>query len=239
MKDTRDRLIENYNSFRRRPTVENLEYRQKLFHIYKKLYQPWLSSGKDHAILDIACGEGSLLYFLKENGFHNLAGFDLSAENVEICHRLGLGFVVQQDALLMEKAYPAGAFDLIFARSIIEHVPKTKAVDFVEQAARLLKPGGTLILHTPNLGSLLGIYPHFNDLTHEFGLTEQSAVDLMSMAGFSLENISVMPLWNTINFSGELRKTYWRLIHWLIYLGEGDARPRIASRNMLIAGKKD
>ena len=238
MSNTRDRMLEKYNTYRRRPTIADPETRKMKYKSYQRTLGPWLPVSKEKAILDIACGEGALLSFLKELGYHNLSGFDYSPENVQICHHLGLDFVQQHDALKIDEIYPAESFDMVFIIAFLEHIPKERAVDFLEQVAQKIKPDGEIVLQTPNLGSILGLYPFYNDLTHEFGITEKSAVDLMLMAGFKLENIEIKPVWTAITPQGYVREVYWKLLHSLIYLGAGSSRPKIPTPNILFRGIK-
>jgi glycosyltransferase involved in cell wall biosynthesis len=58
-------------------------------------------------VVGSTCGE---IAFLRERGYTNLAGFDLSPENVAICHALGLDFVEQGDALCLAERYLPGSF---------------------------------------------------------------------------------------------------------------------------------
>jgi 2-polyprenyl-3-methyl-5-hydroxy-6-metoxy-1,4-benzoquinol methylase len=64
--------------------------------------------------------------------------------------------------------YASASQDLIFAGEVIEHIVDTD--HFLSEAARCLKPGGHLLLTTPNLASfenrvrlLLGRYPRWLD----------------------------------------------------------------------------
>jgi ACR3 family arsenite transporter len=44
----------------------------------------------------------------------------------------------------------AGPFDVVMAIEVIEHVPEAEMPVFLSQLKQALKPGGTLILSTPN-----------------------------------------------------------------------------------------
>ncbi len=236
--DTVTRLFERYNAYTRRPTVQDPRMRRVIFQSLNRILSSWLPPDPNASILDIGCGEGSLLAFLRERGYANLAGFDISPENVAICHQIGLHFVEQADALRLGERYPDERFDVIFALDLLEHLPKGRAASFLADARRCLHPGGFLIIQTPNMGCVFGYYCRFNDLSHEFGLTEKSARDLMMVAGFQDQDVEIRPSWNATTLLGFTREYYLRLIHRLIFLAEDSSRPRIPTKNLLIRARK-
>lgn len=235
---TVDRLYSKYNSFNRRATIEDPRVRLVSFRSMRRSLARWLPGDKSTPILDVACGEGALLAFLKEEGYANLSGFDFSPENVAICHRLGLSFVEQANALEKFGSVSQQTFGLVLAIDLVEHLPKQKAAGFIESVRSALAPGGALVLQTPNAGSLYGCYNRYYDLSHEFAVTEKSAVDLMMLGGFSVDEIEVRPHWNATTWLGKLREVYLSLLHRLIFLGEGSRRPRIPTGNLLIRGTR-
>ncbi len=52
---------------------------------------------------------------------------------------------------------PAGSFDLVLCSEVIEHIPADRAQDAIRGMARLLRPGGVLVLSTPQPRSPLEI----------------------------------------------------------------------------------
>lgn len=235
MKDTTKLLFEKYNTITGRPTVQAPQVRQVVFKAFRRTLGLFLPASKGARILDVACGEGALLAFLKELGYQNLAGFDLSPENVAICHEIGLDFVREFNALNLENFSPE-PFDVIFALDILEHLPKEAAGGFVQALYRSLKPGGWAVVQTPNMGYLLASFHRFNDLSHEFCLTENTALHLFRIGGF--DDIEVHPAWNATTFPGYLREFYLRVLHILITAVEGSSRPRVPTKNLLIVAKK-
>lgn len=156
--NTIERLYTQYNTYTRRPTVRDERTRRLVFRAFAHTLGPWLPADRTTPILDVGCGEGALLAFLQARGYTNLAGLDLSPENVAICHQLGLDFVEQWDALRLAERYPPGSFGVIFVMDVLEHLPKQRAADFLEQVRRCLQPGGAVIIQTPNMGSVFGVY---------------------------------------------------------------------------------
>jgi 2-polyprenyl-3-methyl-5-hydroxy-6-metoxy-1,4-benzoquinol methylase len=189
-------------------------------------------------ILDVGCGEGALLAFLRARGFQNLQGFDISPENVALCHQIGLEFVEQFDALRIGDWEVADSYDAIYAMDLIEHLPKEVAAEFVDQTRRLLRLGGFLVLQSPNMGCVFGNYHRHYDLSHQFALTEKTAVDLLMIAGFPSSKIELRPCWNATTTLGYLREIYLRLLHRMIFLAEDASRPRIPSKNLLIRAER-
>lgn len=233
-KTTTERLFERYNTHNRRPTIQSPRHRKLIFSAFRRTLGPWLPTDKSSWILDIGCGEGSLLAFLRESGYTNLAGFDLSPQNVRICHDLGLTFVEQFDALRLREFGGTHRYDVIFAMDVLEHLPKESAAQFLEDARLRVASGGYLVIQTPNMGSIVGCYARYYDLSHEFGLTEKSALDLYTLAGYNPANIEIRPAWNATTPLGYLREAYLRILHRLIFLSEGSTRPRIPTKNLLV-----
>ena len=85
--------------------------------------------------------------------FPSVAGIDISAENVDLLRRHGYGDVHVQSAESFELREK---FDTIVAGELIEHLANPGL--FLRQARAHLKPGGRLVLTTPNPFALLFIF---------------------------------------------------------------------------------
>ncbi len=132
---------------------------------YQTYLSGWLPLAKNAPILEVVCGSGSLLYFLKTLGFVNLQGVDHSAEQVEIALQV-VEDVTQDDAIAYLKRHPE-AFDLIIGFDIVEHFKKDEVFEFLESCHASLRPGGRLVLKTPNAESPWGLCIRYGDLSHE------------------------------------------------------------------------
>ena len=237
-RSTTERLIERYNTLSRRRTAHDPEHRRVMFRSFERVDGHLLPADPDAPVLDAGCGEGSLLAYLSERGLRNLHAFDLSEENVAICRSAGLGFVDRFDALEMDRMPGDPHFDRIFALDLLEHIPKEKASRFLELARDRLAPGGVLLVQTPNMGCVYAQYHRYNDLSHEFGLTEKTARDLFMTAGFAAGDVEISAVWNATTALGRGREVYARLLHAAVFLADDRDRPRIPTKNLLIQARR-
>ena len=102
-------------------------------------------------ILDIGCYDGTLLSLIK-NRDNNFYGLEASDYGVEKCLKRGIN--TRQFFFDGSEKLPYGDnfFDAIIVGEIIEHIFDTDF--FLEEIKRILKPGGKMLLSTPNVASL-------------------------------------------------------------------------------------
>jgi 2-polyprenyl-3-methyl-5-hydroxy-6-metoxy-1,4-benzoquinol methylase len=101
-------------------------------------------------LLDVGCGDGSYLAFMKELGYQAL-GIDPDPEAVRVAKEYyGITVycgTIDQVELAEEE------FDAITIRHVIEHMHDPMAA--LQASYKLLKPGGKLVILTPNVRSLI------------------------------------------------------------------------------------
>jgi SAM-dependent methyltransferase len=103
---------------------------------------------EDRRVLDAACGMGYGAAMLAAGGATEVVGVDLDESvitKVRAAAKPGTNFEV---ADLRKLPFAADEFDLIVSFETIEHVPEPAEV--FDELARVLKPGGLLLVSTPN-----------------------------------------------------------------------------------------
>ena len=109
----------------------------------------FLTDDRPATLLDVGCGDGSFLKTMSDRGW-TVTGIDFDAAAIRgIRERLGVEAHV---ATARSMAAEGRKFDVITASHVIEHV--ADPVGFLADCARLLKPGGRVIVKTPNAASL-------------------------------------------------------------------------------------
>ena len=113
-------------------------------HIYRYRFAARYARGMD--VLDVACGEGYGSASLLAGGARSVVGVDVSQETVDHARdKYGVDARVG-DAESLPVADKS--FDLVVSFETIEHVQHPHV--FIAECARVLKPGGLLIVSTPN-----------------------------------------------------------------------------------------
>lgn len=144
--------------------------------------------------LDVGCGAGLLSEPLARLGAA-VTGIDAAPENIAAAkaHAEAMGLSINYRATDVAH-FKDGGFDLITSMEVIEHVSDVGA--FVRALARLLAPGGIMILSTPNrtersrlalitLGEGLGLVPRH---THDWSkfVTPEELTAMLEEAGLAV-----------------------------------------------------
>jgi SAM-dependent methyltransferase len=162
------------------------------------------------AILDLACGAGEFLYYLRSRGFTAARGIDLSEEQLTLARAMGLQNVARGDAFDHLRAHPA-AYDFILASHIVEHLPKDRVVECLGLMGKALRAGGQLVVLLPNAGSPLGLPYAFGDFTHEVYFTAMSLAQAAALAGLPIVRIAgITP--DAGSASGALKAALWAAV---------------------------
>ena len=121
---------------------------------------------------------------LQDNGF-KAKGVDLDEGMLSACHALHLD-VHQGDALDYLRGLEADSLSVVSAFHVVEHIAFETLRELTTEAYRVLKPGGLLILETPNSENLMvGTSSFYLDPTHQKPLPAQLLSFVVEYAGFS------------------------------------------------------
>ncbi len=150
---------------------------------YRALLGPHLPSPTaSPRILDVACGRGNNLFFLREMGFRDVVGVDTNPKRIALAKELGLD-AREADAFgwLAENE---DSYDVITALDFLEHLPKEASLEFLTLCGKSLRPGGQLIVRTACADGPFGAASRYNDFTHHQAFTSGLLRELLKMKGF-------------------------------------------------------
>ncbi len=133
--------------------------------VYLPFIEPLKAYYPDAPTVDLGCGRGEWLELLQENGFSPV-GFDVDDGMLEACQGLGLS-TEHNDAVKALQLLANESQIVVSGFHIAEHLPFDMLRTLVKEALRVLKPGGLLILETPNPENLtVGASSFYLDPTH-------------------------------------------------------------------------
>ena len=197
-------------------------------------------------LLEVGCGSGATLKFMEGLGWQ-VEGVDFDLAAVEQARKKGLAVHL---GTLAEQSLPENTFDAIAARHFIEHVPDP--IDVLRECRRLLKPGGLLVLITPNANSwghrlYLEDWRGLEPPRHLRIFTRSSLTAACTQAGLNTDDCRSMVRANTILLESKMlrrtgkaysvRRSLWAqlwaeltgLLQWAVSLVDPDAGEEIVA----------
>lgn len=183
-------------------------------------------------VLDLGCGVGYGSRMLARTA-RRVVGIDISPDAVAYAARAyaapGLSFATGDARRL---SFADGTFDLVVCFEMIEHIREHR--EMLKEAARVLRPGGRLIVSTPNKL----IYQHYADPDHfHCGLLERQEFERLLRKEFE-----AVELWAQPRFAGRGEITaefeIGREVHdgQEMFIGVATTRSRPAPRVLRHAG---
>ncbi len=183
-------ILEKFKYFRRKYLLEKPGFIGKMIAEMTpipRFYEYFKTGGIDRNsfVLDVGCGQGKLLNWMKREGFVNILGIDQYI-SADITYSNGL--------TILKKELPAlsGSFDFIMLHHSFEHMSNPKEV--LSEISRLLKPGRMVLIRIPVASSYAwekyGINWFALDAPrHAFLHTPQSISLLAGQTGFKVARV--------------------------------------------------
>jgi 2-polyprenyl-3-methyl-5-hydroxy-6-metoxy-1,4-benzoquinol methylase len=98
-------------------------------------------------LLEVGCGNGSFLLAMRELGW-DVQGLEPDAKAAQVARSHGLSVI---EGVLQPSLFQEASFDAITLHHVIEHLHNP--VEILELCLRLIRPGGTISIITPNIAA--------------------------------------------------------------------------------------
>lgn len=160
------------------------DYPQKLCdHIVARFIAPHFGGAVEgRTMLDIGSGKGNHLVGFGRRGL-TVTGLDKLPDR----HEMLAQFEIRPCDLERDRfPFDDDAFDVVFSKSVIEHVWNTD--NFLSEARRVLKPGGLLVLMCPDWRTQAHMY--WDDYTHVKPWTRKGLQNALKIHAF--RNVEAM-----------------------------------------------
>lgn len=160
-----------------------LKSAEQSFDHYRRCFTWLLPVDPKCKILDFGAGLGNLTIWLNSLGYTNIVSVDISKDQCDAAHEFGVE-VIHVPTPLDFLRNRLDTFDVIFMSDVIEHIPKSQMISYLEAAKSALHDNGYVAVKTENVSSPTGIYQHHMDFTHEYNFVEKSLKQLFKIVGF-------------------------------------------------------
>jgi 2-polyprenyl-3-methyl-5-hydroxy-6-metoxy-1,4-benzoquinol methylase len=199
---------------------------------------PFLPQQRELPVVEIGSGYGHTARYLLDRGFSRVS-------IVDICPSL-IGLVKERIGSRLESATLCDGtaflqrheafFGAILAFDLIEHYTVDEAYEFLRAGFVALRPGGVIVLRTPNMANLLGTYSLYKDHTHMYGYTDGTLEELLRLAGFG--HVAVCNRKRRRTVKGQLAELVNRGMHRALFCIQGRSPVRTFDTNIIMMGSK-
>jgi SAM-dependent methyltransferase len=104
-------------------------------------------------VVDVGCGDGDFVALLREQGIEAY-GVDNDPIAIQHLHAREIP-VVEADVVTYLQSVEPGSLDGVFSAHLVEHLSYQAVYEVIHHAYRALKPGGRIVLATPNARALV------------------------------------------------------------------------------------
>lgn len=155
------------------------------------IYRP----AQGERVVDLGCGWGTISFALAGTA-SQVVGVDFSEKSIAFCQRRleqepseRLSFVCADAG---DTGLEGGAWDLVVAADLFEHLYPDDSVRVAAEAYRLLRPGGRFSVWTPHRGHVLEVLKNHDivlkrDVSHVDYKSMARMTGLLRQAGFDIE----------------------------------------------------
>lgn len=148
------------------------------------LLDRWYRGPRPARILDAGCGTGGMVHWLSRYGA--VTGIDLAEAALSRAHSRGLRSLARAsvDAL----PFQSNAFDLVTSFDVLYHLDVTDDLEALAEVARVLRPGGMLLIRVPAHNWLRGRHDVSVHTRHRYGRDELQTK--LQQSGFRIRHIT-------------------------------------------------
>lgn len=180
-----------------RNSIDSADYDERAFNSKIPFQRYWQRqrykiithmAARFNSILDIGCGSSRILHDLE-----NIVGMDIKANKLRYMKQYGKDLI---HGTIFTLPFTSESFDCVICSEVIEHIPFENSI--FSEMNRVLQPNGTLIIGTPDYGSLSWpiieavyqrVIPNGYADEHITHYTQHSLQNLLEEHGFNLLKI--------------------------------------------------
>ena len=206
---------------------------------YSAIIKHNLPKDKNSKILDVGCGYGRFLNFLKSESFNNITGLEVGKEQCDFLKGKDIDLI--ETDLMSFLSNSNEKFDLITMFDVLEHFNKNEILIIVSSLKKRLNKSGILIIQVPNGEAIFKGGIMYGDFTHETFFTVRSLNQIFKLYDYS--KINIYPLYPVMHgFFSLIRRIGFRVIDLfyksILIFERGTLKGFVSTQNLLAIIKK-
>lgn len=206
------------------------------YRYFKRNYLTHLPENKNSRIIDVGCGMGHFLFFLKNEGYKEYLGIDISRENIEFCKANDFNVELWNIFDFFEET--KDVYDVIVMNDILEHFNKDEIFKILELVYARLNEKGRLILKVPNAANpILAGSSRYIDFTHETLFTEESLSQILNVVGFKDVQLFPQDIYifytNPLNYIAKAISYILNIFFRLLFILHGRKTTKIFTKDII------
>jgi SAM-dependent methyltransferase len=172
-----------------RPRNERPQLKRKHLEQFDREFLHLSDATPAMSVLEIGCGTGIFLRYLKARGFTDVVGLDSDSGLAASLDDL-TGFDLRfGDGLDYVERLARPRFDRVALFDVAEHLPEAALVRLMAALRGALNPGGRVVMRTPNCSSPWGLKMQFDTFDHITPITPGRMAELGRATGFACTRV--------------------------------------------------
>jgi SAM-dependent methyltransferase len=197
--------------------------RTNIFKFYNYIYGNHFKKTNE-LVLDIGCGSGIFLEWLRGKGYENIEGIDIDFGLAEHVKNKGFNVHFVEDSYTwLKESANAGKYDIVFLKDVLEHIEVNEVKPFLRACMQILNKNGVLLITTPNANSSFAARMRYVDYSHVQSFTEESLCYWLRIAGiknFEIQGDDHYEFHSLVSFGRMVVKYFFRFIRRIEALSE-------------------
>jgi len=187
--------------------------RPKEIRQFDKEFLAFSAADPSMSVLELGCGAGLLLQYLKHKGFKDVTGIDYDENLTGVLSELdgdGVATEISDAEAYLDRIQGARVFDRIVIFDVLEHFDLDSSVRILSKVRSVLAEGGKVLIRVPNSTSPWGLRMQFGTFDHVTMFSPGRLYELAKITGFEATAMAG----HTI---GKRRKVFFeRLLHGIL-----------------------
>lgn len=212
---------------------------KKQFPVWKRQYGRFLPKDKSAKILDVGCGNGSIVHWLQSRGYEFTEGIDINREKIDAAVNLGIKNLHHGDAMsfLRDKI---GHYDAIFFLDVIPFLTQEEVREMMSKIHESLKENGVFIVKSANSESPMAGNLEYGRFGKQIHVTETNLKNMLQTIGF--KKVGAYPLRPVVHgIPSFIRYCLWFVIEAFLKfyrLVETGTKKGIFTQSMIVVARK-